>query len=213
MIATRLRWFDLASTLLALSCSGTPVAPQPRAAADPTPSAAPSASASTRLASDADRCAKGDDQACVEHAASLEATSPDEATALYDRACSKDIASGCAGAARLLYRAKQLTPALAVYEQACRLTDARSCADAAAMHHFALGTARDYELAFKLYSQACAGDSGIGCAGQAGLLLTGEAGRLDRSAAGDLLAKACRLKYAPGCDGACQLKHASCNND
>ncbi len=215
MIATRLRWSRLAPALLLVSCSGAPVA---TSAAAPADSGTPPVASATEAPSPSltERCEDGDLSACVARATELETATtpdPDQARTLFDRACAKKVAAGCAGAARLSYVADSLPEALRLYETACALDDGRACADAGAMHQAALGTARDFTRAASLYERACSLGSGLGCAGQASLLLTGETGRLDRAAAAALFAKACRLKYQLGCESACRLKHPSCRKD
>lgn len=134
---------------------------------------------------------------------------PAEATVIFDLACQKESASGCAMSA-LLHEARasgarDLRLAADRYETACSKGEPSGCVNRARLQLEGLGTYRDEAAAAKTLDAACTEGLGVACAHLGLLAAKGLAGPADPARARKLAERACAVGFRPSCAAEAQL--------
>jgi TPR repeat protein len=186
-------WMVVSSVALA--------APAPKGKQEAAKRAEPAAA----LSAPDNRCPGGTVQGCVDGAA--EASKRGDvggATTMNEFACEADVGSACTalGEARLAGRGVPRDDATAVQnlERACALKDARGCSSLGSAVWQGRGVKKaDPARAFKLFTQACNANDGIGCYSAAICHRTGSCAPKSAVKAKALLTKACKAGEQRAC--------------
>ncbi|HEX7478169.1 MAG TPA: tetratricopeptide repeat protein [Polyangiales bacterium] len=197
-----------------LQPAGDTRAPSTQATPDSAPRSAPSTQRPADLQAVTDEtlrhsCNSGEQSACVSLADrrknDLKASPQDmqEMLALYQTACDRGAADGCAGLASTyqlgLGVSRDLPKALALYSQACNARSARGCSRLGALYLAGAGVPKSAERAIG-YSQAgCDGDDALGCVNAGLMAERGDGLPREPAHARELYEKACRLGEGAGC--------------
>jgi TPR repeat protein len=154
-------------------------------------------------------CDGGDQKTCVKLGEQLrkkpKATRAEleRATLLFQTACDRKHADGCAGLGVMyqegLFVTADVAHAVELYRAACEAHSGRGCSRLGALYARGAGVPRDPERALAYSQQGCDADDGLGCANLGLMKEHADGVPRDTKAARELYSKACGLEEGSGC--------------
>lgn len=195
-----------------------PTAPAPaKTSAPPSPMPSPSAGTMDAIRAEleatdhalADGCMKGDQKTCVSWGERLrrkaKATSVEleHAMTLFQNACDRKVADGCAGLGSMYqegaFVTRNLPRAVLLFRSACEAKSARACSRLGALYARGEGVERDTQRALAYSEQGCTGGDGLGCVNLGLMYQHADGVPADTKHAFELYTKACGLVDGRGC--------------
>ncbi len=148
-------------------------------------------------------CFGGVTEECFDVARAISDVRPQEAAALYEKACLRGGAASCTNLGYLYRNAlgvsQDYARALDLYQQGCEGGNAIGCTNLGYLYDEGLGVTQDYARAIDLYQQGCEGGDANGCTNLGYLYSNALGVTQDYAQAIDLYQQGCEGGDANGC--------------